>query len=104
MRVILSLALAAILTACAQFPELDQTQSADLTQAEYPRLLPLDELIDGAPSRIGEADAAHHESRAAGLRTRAARLAQVRAGSNADLTRRLAQLRQKAKALKAQPL
>jgi hypothetical protein len=34
MRVILSLAFVAALTACAQFPELDHTQTADLAQAE----------------------------------------------------------------------
>lgn len=104
MRVILSLAFAAALTACAQFPELDHTQTADLAQAEYPQLLPLDQLIHGPAPRIGEADVASHEARAAGLRTRAARLSRVQTGGNADLTRRLAQLRQKAKALKAQPL
>jgi hypothetical protein len=103
MRVIFSLALAATVTACAQFPELDHLQTAELAASEYPALLPLDQLLEGPEPRATAAGLANHTARAAGLRARAARLTAVRPGRNGDLSRRIAGLRQRAAAFAEKP-
>lgn len=67
--------LSVLLSACAQFPDLD-TRTGDIDpRAPYPALVPLDPLVAGAdPARITETETAATGARVAGLRARADRL------------------------------
>ncbi len=64
------------LTACTQFPELDQTVSPDLENADFPALIPLDPILAGTrtATRDNTQTQAMLEARVANLRARAARI------------------------------
>ncbi len=64
-----------VLAACGKFPDLDDTISDRVRGAEFPQLVPLDQLLDIAFASAGGAQA-----EAAGLAVRAARL-RVRAAA-----------------------
>lgn len=66
----------AILAGCTQFPELDQTQTAELEAADYPDLVPIEPILArvDAPGPDPAAEEASLESRLARLRSRADRL------------------------------
>ncbi|MFD1341420.1 hypothetical protein [Litorisediminicola beolgyonensis] len=70
----LATALALTLAACTQFPELDAARSADVANAPWPDLVPIETLLAGPPPRATEAETASVSARAAELRARAARL------------------------------
>ena len=81
--------LAAALTGCTQFPELDHTQTAVLEAADYPALVPIEPILAdvAAPAPDPVAAQSTVEARLAALRARANRL---RGGVlNADERRRL---------------
>ena len=67
---------AVLLSGCTQFPELDaRTTDPALTRADYPALVPVGPLLDGAEApRIAEGEAAAMAARVARLKARAARL------------------------------
>ncbi len=70
-----ALTLTLALSACTQFPELDQNTSAETRRAPYPDLLPVEDLrarLD-AP-RVTDQTTLSLEARVARLRARAARL------------------------------
>lgn len=71
---VLGASLALALAACAQFPELDAARSADVADAPWPDLLPIETLLAGPPPRATEAETDAVAARAAALRNRAARL------------------------------
>ena len=75
MRAPLALLLALSLAACAEFPELDATLSAEMRAAPYPSLAPTAELSasQDAP-RLSSTSAASLASRVTALRSRASRL------------------------------
>ena len=65
----------AALAACAQFPELEDAGSKEAWDADFPELLPVEDLRATAPDPIIEEDTGSGlESRADRLRARAARL------------------------------
>ena len=86
---------------CAQFPELDATQTPGVATAPYPRLLPLEALLNGAAPRASEAEIALVEGRVGALRARADRLQRVEIAPR-GIDGRLVRLRQKAAALRTQ--
>ncbi|WP_094021755.1 hypothetical protein [Maliponia aquimaris] len=94
-------ALAAGLGGCAQFPELDAAQTPGVADAPYPRLLPLEALLNGPAPRASEAAIATVEGRVGALRARAARLQRIDIAPS-GVQGRLARLRQKAAELRAQ--
>ena len=67
---------AALLTlaACTQVPDLEALDSPAARAADYPRLLPLEMLLDAPPPSATEAERAALEARARALRARADRL------------------------------
>ncbi len=72
---LISVLFALALSACATFPELDATLSAEAKDAEYPQLMPVSEMTAQAPdARITEQTASSLNGRIAALRARAARL------------------------------
>ncbi len=91
----------AVPTGCARFPELDAAQTPGVMDAPYPRLVPLEPLLNGPVPRASAADIPEVEGRVAGLRARAARLQAVQVGPG-DVARRVARLRQRAAALRAE--
>lgn len=97
-----ALFLATSLAACAQFPELDATQTPGVANAPYPALVPLDSLLTGPEPRATIEMVGRVEARAANLKARAARLKSATAGPGAGIDRRVARLRQKAAELRAQ--
>lgn len=92
--------LLAVVAGCAQFPELDRTQTPGVENAPYPALLPLDTLLEGPVPQEDMSTVARVEGRAEALQARAAGLQRVQAGGQADLSSRLARLRQRAEALR----
>lgn len=76
MRPIPALALtAALLAGCSDFPQLDDVISSSARSADYPALLPIDQLLGGAnDTQITDANLANLKGRVAGLQARAARL------------------------------
>lgn len=71
----LALVAIAFLAACTQFPELDSRTTRAPSNAPYPNLAPIDELLAGLPApERGERIAQGLAGRAAALRARAARL------------------------------
>ncbi len=76
MRLALSALALCALTACTQFPELDQTVSPDLENADFPALIPLDPILAGTrtATRDNTQTQAALEARVANLRARAARI------------------------------
>nr|WP_236544525.1 hypothetical protein [Roseovarius atlanticus] len=70
-----ALTLTLALSACTQFPELDDATSRDTRRAPYPNLLPVEDLrARVAAPRTTEQTTRTLEARVAGLRARAARL------------------------------
>lgn len=65
---------AVLVVACAQFPELDASQTPGVNDAAYPDLVPLETLLNGPVVRATPEMRAGIEGRVAGLRARAARL------------------------------
>ena len=59
------------LTACAEFPEVDAALASDRASAEYPDLLPFEQLLDAREPRLTDSDDEALRARAAGLRNRA---------------------------------
>ena len=71
----LALFLTVTLSACTQFPELDQAVSSETRRAPYPDLLPVEDLrATLAASRVTDQTSLSLEVRVANLRARAARL------------------------------
>lgn len=66
----------ALLTGCAQFPQLDATITPEQEVADYPALVPIQPLLAQAQTtqRTAPAVQANLEGRVARLRARAARL------------------------------
>lgn len=92
--------LLAVVAGCAQFPELDRTQTPGVENAPYPTLVPLGTLLEGPVPQEDMSAVARVEGRADALQSRAARLQRVQAGGQAGLPARLARLRQRAEALR----
>jgi hypothetical protein len=65
------ISLALVVTACAEFPEVDAALSRGDPQAGYPDLLPLEALLSADDPRISETDDRALLGRAAALRARA---------------------------------
>lgn len=63
-----------LLCACAQFPELDSTQTPGVAEAPYPRLVPIETLLASDTPRATPDMRAGLLGRAEALRARAARL------------------------------
>ncbi|CUH81456.1 hypothetical protein [Tropicibacter naphthalenivorans] len=95
-------ALLAGLAGCTQFPELDAVQTPGIENAAYPDLVPLDDLLNASAPSVTPEMAAGLEARAAGLRARAARLQRTSVAQPRSTAARVARLRQKAAALRAQ--
>ncbi|KMK66242.1 hypothetical protein [Puniceibacterium sp. IMCC21224] len=74
MRQLQLILLPLLLCACAQFPELDASQSPGVAGAAFPALVPIESLLDGAAPRATPEMRAGVDGRVAGLRARAARL------------------------------
>lgn len=76
MRLTLSALALCALTACTQFPQLDETVTPDLENADFPALVPLEPIL--ANTRTAQRDntqtQAVLEARVASLRARAARI------------------------------
>ncbi|WP_425100079.1 hypothetical protein [Tropicibacter sp. S64] len=99
-RMALPLALAGALAGCADFPELDAAQTPGIETAAYPKLVSLDGLLVG-PEPVATVEMIGAvQGRVSGLKARADRLRRVRAAPP-GVSARLAQLRQKAAALRA---
>ena len=90
------------LAGCAQFPELEAGETPGVAEAQYPRLVPLEQLLTGPEPTATVEVVARVEGRSSGLRARAARLRAVRVGPGPGIDRRVARLRQKAAELRAQ--
>ncbi|MBV2358572.1 hypothetical protein KUH32_02200 [Thalassococcus sp. CAU 1522] len=93
----------AVLSACAQFPELEDGGAPGVDDAPYPRLLPLETLLAEPPRRATEAGTAAVQGDAARLRARAEALRGVTV-PRAAMQARAARLQARAEALKAAPL
>lgn len=65
-----------LISACTQFPELDETVTPELEAADFPALVPLDPILANARSAQSQTlrTEAALEARVANLRARAARL------------------------------
>lgn len=65
-----------LISACTQFPELDETVTPELEAADFPALVPLDPILANARSARGQTlrTEAALEARVVNLRARAARL------------------------------
>ncbi|WP_246149673.1 hypothetical protein [Tritonibacter litoralis] len=75
-RMVLSLFLAAAVTACTRVPEIESKLTPDLRGAAYPTLLPLDDAVPTqvAPTVQGQELDAELKARAQRLKSRAAAL------------------------------
>ncbi|ETX28813.1 hypothetical protein [Roseivivax isoporae] len=69
-----SLIAAAALAGCTQFPEVDATASPDIASADYPDLLPLEDLLAADAPQATPAMRDDLEARARALEARAGRL------------------------------
>jgi len=74
-RALAALSLAALLSACATFPDLDRAKAPAASQDAYLPLLPLNTLLAAAPALPEVAPDTALTARAAALRARAAALA-----------------------------
>ncbi len=73
-----------LMTGCTQFPELNQSVSADARNGSFPSLVPVEVLRADAPDqRITDDTTPTLEARVAALRSRAARLRGTVLSSNA---------------------
>ena len=75
-RSLVPFAFVVVIAGCTQFPELDQTQTAELEAADYPELVPIEPILAqfDAPGADPIAEETNLEGRLAGLRARANRL------------------------------
>jgi hypothetical protein len=89
-----------VLASCTQFPELDAQRAGAALPAGYPGFLPMDQLLAGAPARLDAQTGPAVVGRVAGLQARAERLMRQRSGHSGQTRARIAQLKQKAAALK----
>ncbi|WP_238364044.1 hypothetical protein [Mesobacterium pallidum] len=85
MRLALISALA--LVACTEFPELDAAVPASEVTGDYPRLLPIEQLLDGGEATLGDADVEAMQARVAALKARAAALERRRGLTPEDRAR-----------------
>ncbi|WP_439123271.1 hypothetical protein [Marivita sp.] len=60
-----------VATACTEFPEVDAALSGGDPNAEYPTLLPFEQLVSDQDTNLTEADDDALRARAAALRNRA---------------------------------
>ncbi len=60
-----------LLIACAEFPEVDAALGADDPDAEYPALLPFEQLVSEEDAALEQSDADSLLARASDLRNRA---------------------------------
>lgn len=60
-----------VVTACAEFPEVDAALAAGAPQSEYPALLPFEQLLAQEDPRLDTGDVDTLRSRATELRNRA---------------------------------
>lgn len=76
LRPSLSVLTLCLISACTQFPELDETVTPELEAADFPALVPLDPILANARSAQSQTlrTEAALEARVANLRARAARL------------------------------
>ncbi|KUF10422.1 hypothetical protein AVJ23_13145 [Pseudoponticoccus marisrubri] len=100
--VLIPLALAGLVSACTQFPELDAATSSAVAEAPYPQLVPLEGLLAGSEPRATPEIRAQVQGRVGQLRARADGLRAARVAPQSGIAARLARLRQKAAALRAQ--
>lgn len=63
--------LGVLLSACAEFPEVDAAFSDSAVSADYPTLVPFEQLSAADPPRLSETDDDVLRARAAALRGRA---------------------------------
>ncbi len=95
-----AVAFSALLAGCAQFPELDRTQTPGVATAPYPRLLPIEELLDGRQPTATPGMIDGVLGRADALRGRAGTVQAAPVGQGAGVQDRLTRLRRKAEALR----
>ena len=79
---------ATLMAACSDFPQLDESVTPTARNAEYPRLMPIDQIISGAKDvQITEATISTLNGHIARLRGRASRLSRpvIDAGTRARL-------------------
>ncbi|MGB8624085.1 MAG: hypothetical protein WCD16_14845, partial [Paracoccaceae bacterium] len=74
-RASLFLLVLAMPAACTRFPEIAAADGARAAAAPYPRLIPLDGLLEGPQTRLDATSAPAMEARVAALRRRAAAIA-----------------------------
>lgn len=60
-----------LLAGCTQFPEVDAAEGARVDEADYPRLLPLDQILDAPESLVDATIEEQVEGRVARLKARA---------------------------------
>jgi hypothetical protein len=98
----LGFALGLGLSGCTQFPELDATQTPGVADAAYPDLLPLGTFLNGRLPQVSGAAIASVQGRVMALRARADILQRANVSQQGNVDSRVARLRQKAAALRAQ--
>jgi hypothetical protein len=78
LRATISFIFLSAVTACTQFPELDDTRTAEIQNAPYPALVPIEPIISSVDTEVINTDAAaaNAEARLRRLRTEATRLRQ----------------------------
>jgi hypothetical protein len=76
----------ALLAGCAQFPVLDEAVPEHAEAADFPALIPIEQIMDGAlvDATAGQTESDRLTARAARLRARAARLRNTAVGSAQD--------------------
>ncbi len=74
MRLSITLVFALAVSGCADFPALDAAVSARALAADYPRILPIDDLLAKVPAAGQDYGIGSLAARAANLRVRALRL------------------------------
>lgn len=90
-----------VLSGCTQFPELDAQRAGGALPAGYPGFLPMDQLLaQSSPAAVDAQTGPAVVGRVAGLQARAERLSRQRVGQSRHTRTRIAQLKQKAAALK----
>ena len=71
MRTLLLMTCCAVLASCAQFPEVDELTSDDVGGAEYPDLIPIQEIADPGEGYLDQDSGKNLEGRISGLNRRA---------------------------------
>ncbi|WP_127115916.1 hypothetical protein [Shimia sediminis] len=60
-----------LIAACTPFPEVDEAARADVSTAKFPKVVPMEDIIDPPEARLDENSEAHLEGRISGLKRRA---------------------------------